>query len=69
VKFDQAVRKDANGQPIVPGQINDGLFNHTYAILDLGSGIISHYEVPAWEPGDANPIKTCPVNPLLTMQL
>jgi predicted phosphodiesterase len=60
----------AGGSPIVAGQVNRGVFNHTYAILDLGASKASYYQTPAWHPWDnktAN--RTCPQAPLFVESL
>ena len=60
---------DAGGNPIKPASTNDGIVNHTYAILELATGQISYYQVPAWYDSDQNPNKTPIATPLLVNSL
>lgn len=60
------------GSIITPGATNsDGtggmLFNHTYAIMDLGSGEIAYYQTPAWTKDTLSPDKTPLKAPILTL--
>mmetsp|Transcript_23290 Transcript_23290/g.40269 ORF Transcript_23290/g.40269 Transcript_23290/m.40269 type:complete len:503 (+) Transcript_23290:2263-3771(+) len=70
------VVKDASGDMVLPdftpdntphNRLYDAICNHTYAILDLGTGVLNHYQTPAWDHGKQPPAQTRPLkNPFLT---
>lgn len=39
---------DNAGKPIRPDATNQNIVNHTYAVMKIGTGQISYYQVPAW---------------------
>lgn len=64
------VQKDAQGRLVLPDVTPsetgvESYYNHTYAILDLGSGEISYYQTPAWNSGEIYPLGQPIRNPLL----
>lgn len=62
------------GSIITPDATNsDGrgamLYNHTYAIMDLGSGMIEYYQSPAWTKDTLGPDKAPIAAPFLTLPI
>ncbi|WP_420013982.1 metallophosphoesterase family protein [Tateyamaria sp.] len=70
--FAGLVAKDDKGDPALPdntpkSQLYNAICNHTYGILDLSTGLLNHYQTPAWYDGTKQPPQTRTLkNPILT---
>ncbi len=66
ILYKNGVEKNKEGHFIVPEITQDGLYNHTYAIINLGQSCIEYFQTPAWF-GDATIPSANPIhNPIFS---